>query len=214
MDHNNAGPRAACVTILITLLVFLLSAIAIIFRLDDRTAGALRAALACLIFIYMAYLLFEVKVLQLLLSLFHPAATYDPQPPMSFVGHFSPLGSSVGREPSPEEAAGGGPAPPPPAPSSEAGYMASDSEYVPEPAPFSGGGGCYHRRRGPSTRIHRSSSSRWSPSSVSSSSEVTDVTSEDEVESWMGGSSRSPSRGRRRSRHGGGTVAYTKLKQR
>ncbi|CAO2184501.1 unnamed protein product, partial [Urochloa humidicola] len=154
MDHNNAGPRAACVTILITLLVFLLSAIAIIFRLDDRTAGALRAALACLIFIYMAYLLFEVKVLQLLLSLFHPAATYDPQPPMSFVGHFSPLGSSVGREPSPEEAAGGGPAPPPPAPSSEAGYMASDSEYVPEPAPFSGGGGCYHRRRGPSTRIH------------------------------------------------------------
>ncbi|CAO2202763.1 unnamed protein product [Urochloa humidicola] len=142
MDHNNAGPRAACVTILITLLVFLLSAIAIIFRLDDRTAGALRAALACLIFIYMAYLLFEVKVLQLLLSLFHPAATYDPQPPLSFVGHFSPLGSSVGRDPSLEGAANGGPASPP-APSSEAGYMASDAEYVPdEPAPyfFYGGG--------------------------------------------------------------------------
>ncbi|CAO2211692.1 unnamed protein product [Urochloa humidicola] len=226
MDHN-AGPRAACVTMLITLLVFLLSAIAIIFRLDDdRTAGALRAALTCLIFIYLAYLLFEVKVLQLLFSLFHfhPATYYDPQPPLSFVGSFSPLGSSVGREPSPEETAGGGRASPP-APSSEAGYMASDSKYMmPEaPAPyfFSGGdGGCYHyhRRRAPSTGTHRSSSSRRSSSSVvSSSSEATTdlLTSEDEVESWMGGSwaaSRSPSRGRRRSRHGGGTVAHTKLK--
>lgn len=212
MDHN-AGPRVACVTLLTMLLVFLLSAIAIVLRLDDRTAGALRAALACLIFAYLAYLLFEVKVLQLLFSLLHLAPgqqphrnMYYPPPPLSLVGTFSLLGSSVGRGLSPEEAGGGRASP---SPLSEAGYMTSDSEHVPEPSPYFVSGGGYYRRR-LSTRTRRSSRRfRTSvSSSSSSSSQVTEAVSDEE--SWMDGSSVAS----RSSSRAGGTMAYTKLLKR